>query len=137
MRRFPLIVVSLLVLTFSGVFAYRQIHTFTIAENRKTCEQISNEIMKETGRAFAVGFEANTMIIWGTVDSPTEREEIEKLANSSLGNFKNELLFFGRRAKLLNLVEIAGQPAPANPLKLGVPNENIEPNWEDYLHPSI
>ena len=137
MRHFPLIVASLLIFTFSVVAGYRQIHTFTSVENHKVCEQISREIMKETGRAFAVGFDANTVIIWGTVDSSSEREEIEQLANSSLGNFKNELFFFGHRAKLLNLVGIAGQPAPANPLRLGLPDAKSEPNWEDHIHPPI
>ncbi len=104
--------------------------------NRKACAQLSEKIRYETGRAFAVGYNSDTVVVSGTVDTVEEQDTVNKLAISSLKEFNNEHFFTGPGTRYLSLIGIAGQTQPVYPESLGVITKDAELNWEEYMHPS-
>lgn len=100
--------------------------------NRKLCRQLSSDILEETGYALAVGFDSNTVIIWGTVEDSGAQRKIAEVAEGSIRNFKRERLFSA--PKLFNLVHVAGQPNVPNPNRRGLPSEgeSDELAWKPF-----
>jgi hypothetical protein len=117
------------ILIISTVSALKEFRNHARLENRKLCNELAEGILKETGHAFPVGFDSNTIVVWGTVNSAEDQNQIAGLVSSKIAEFRNEIFPVGSHAKFLNLIGIAGQPAPQNPDRIGLPLENTEPNW--------